>query len=86
MTTNGAARRLVCGNRVSPVVAANQGPRRGTYGPTGPPRKGGQLGSAAQTKSIGSMTSEPESRYTTTGTGITRFTVTSSDTEDASLV
>jgi len=43
--------------------------------------KRGQPGSAAQTKTVGNLTAEPELRYTAKGTAITRFTVASNDRE-----
>ena len=86
MTSNGAARRLVRGNRgraqsLRQTRAATRNLRtnrsaeeRGTTGILSPDE-------GDREPDLGT-----ELRYTTTGTGIPRFTVTSSDTEDAGLV
>jgi single-strand DNA-binding protein len=80
VTSTGATRRLVRGNRGRAQSLRQTKPRKEQPAdqPGGQGMRG-QPGSAARTKKVGNLTAEPELRYTATGTAITRFTVASND-------
>jgi single-strand DNA-binding protein len=80
MTSTGATRRLVRGNRGRAQSLRHTKPRKEQPAdqPGGEANRG-QPGPAAQTQTVGNLTAEPELRYTATGTAITRFTVASND-------
>ena len=82
MTSKGATRGLVRGNR-GRAQSLRQTKSRGEEPADQPSGQGkrSQSGSVVQTTTVGSLTAEPELRYTATGTAITRFTVASNDRE-----
>lgn len=78
MTSTGAERRLVRGNRGRAQSLRQTKTREGQPAvQSGGRGRSGQAGSVAQTQTIGNLTAEPELRYTATGTAITRFKVAS---------
>lgn len=82
MTSAGAERRLVSGNRGRAQSLRHTKTARGQLADQlGGEAKSGQPGSVAQTQTVGNLAAEPELRYTATGTAITRFTVASNDRE-----
>lgn len=82
MTSAGAERRLVSGNRGRAQSLRHTKTAKGQLADQpGGQAKSGQLGSVAQTQTVGNLTAEPELRYTATGTAITRFTVASNKRE-----
>jgi single-strand DNA-binding protein len=80
MTSTGATRRLVRGNRGrAQALRQTKSRKEQPADQAGGEANRGQPGSAARTKKVGNLTAEPELRYTATGTAITRFTVASND-------
>jgi single-strand DNA-binding protein len=80
VTSTGATRRLVRGNRGRAQALRQTKPRKEQPADQPGDRvQRGQPGSAARTKKVGNLTAEPELRYTATGIAITRFTVASND-------
>ena len=80
MTSPGAARRLVRGNRGRAQSLRQAKTRKGKSAEDpGGEGKRGKPDLAAKTQVVGNLTSEPELRFTATGTAITRFTVASND-------
>jgi single-stranded DNA-binding protein len=82
VTSKGATRRLVRGNR-GRAQSLRQTKSRGEEPVDQPSGQGkrSRSGSVVQTTTVGNLTAEPELRYTATGTAITRFTVASNDRE-----
>ena len=87
MTSTGAERRLVRGNRGRAQSLRHTKTARGQLADhLGGQAKSGQPGSVAQTHTVGNLTAEPELHYTATGTAITRFPVASDDREFDSIL
>jgi single-strand DNA-binding protein len=82
VTSNGATRRLVRGNRgrAQSLRQTNSREEEPADQPCGQGKRS-RSGSVVQITTVGNLTAEPELRYTATGTGITRFTVASNDRE-----
>lgn len=80
MNSPGATRRLVRGNRGRAQALRQAKTRKGISAENpGGEGKRGKPDLATMTQVVGNLTSEPELRFTATGTAITRFTVASND-------
>jgi single-strand DNA-binding protein len=80
VTSTGATRRLVRGNRGrAQSLRQTKTRKEQPADQAGGEANRGQPGPAAQTHTVGNLTAEPELRYTATRTPITRFTVASND-------
>jgi single stranded DNA-binding protein len=80
VTSTGATRRLVRGNR-GRAQSLRQTTTRKEQPAVQPGGQGmrGQPGTAARMETVGNLTAEPELRYTATGTAMARFTVASNN-------